>query len=82
MHFFMKIQILPAMLSLGTVIAFSADAAVSNQPNMQSALASLQSSRSYLEKATPDKGGHRIRALSLTNQAVNEVILGIRYANK
>jgi hypothetical protein len=47
------------------------------QPNMQSALDSLMSARSSLERASHNKGGHRVRALELTNQAINEVQMGI-----
>ena len=34
-----------------------------------------------LEKAEEDKGGHRVNALNLTNQAISEVRAGIAYAN-
>jgi hypothetical protein len=48
------------------------------QPNMQSALDSLQAARSSLERAAHNKGGHRVRALELTNQAITEVQMGIQ----
>jgi hypothetical protein len=48
------------------------------QPNMQSALNSLMSARDSLERASHNKGGHRVRALELTNQAINEVQMGIQ----
>jgi hypothetical protein len=49
------------------------------QPNMQRALASLIEAKRWLEAATSDKGGHRVKALSLVNQAIQEVRLGIQY---
>jgi hypothetical protein len=48
------------------------------QPNMESALDSLLSAKSSLERAAHNKGGHRVRALELTNQAINEVQMGIQ----
>ena len=44
---------------------------------MQNALASLQSAAGELRVAIRDKGGHRAKALSLTNQAITEVQAGI-----
>ena len=38
-------------------------AAGADQPNMQAALGSLQQARSYLVQSTPNKGGHRERAI-------------------
>jgi len=49
----------------------------SDQPNMQAALTHLRNARSNLEKATADKGGHRVKALELVNQAIDEVQKGI-----
>jgi hypothetical protein len=48
------------------------------QPNMQSALDSLVAARTSLERAAHNKGGHRVRALALTNQAISEVEMGIQ----
>ncbi len=47
------------------------------QPNMQSALSALESARGSLERSAHDKGGHRVRALELVNQAISEVQAGI-----
>jgi hypothetical protein len=48
------------------------------QPNMESALRSLEAARTSLERAAHNKGGHRVRALALTNQAIVEVQTGIQ----
>ena len=48
-----------------------------DQPHMDAALSFLKSAKSDLDKATPDKGGHRANALNLINQAIDEVNLGI-----
>jgi hypothetical protein len=47
---------------------------------MQAALGSLQQARSYLVQSTPNKGGHRERAINLVNQAINETEAGMAYA--
>jgi hypothetical protein len=40
----------------------------------------LQNALSELEAAQTNKGGHRVNAINLTKQAINEVNLGIQYA--
>lgn len=51
-----------------------------DQPHMQAALAALTSARNNLDKANPDKGGHRAKALDLIKQAIDEVNAGIAAA--
>jgi hypothetical protein len=51
------------------------------QPAMRAALNNLRQARHLLEKAQPDKGGHRDKALELTDQAIKEVETGIAFAN-
>lgn len=51
----------------------------SYQPNMQRALSSLIEAQRSLEKATPDKGGHRMKAIALVQQAIQETQQGIKY---
>ena len=48
-----------------------------DQPHMENALDHLRSARENLERATTDKGGHRARAITLINQAIDQVRLGI-----
>ena len=55
-------------------------AAGADQPNMQAALGSLQQARSYLVQSTPNKGGHRERAIALIDNAIAEVRAGIAFA--
>ena len=47
------------------------------QPHMRAALASLQDARAQLAMAEHNKGGHRVRAIELTDQAIEETRLGI-----
>ena len=48
------------------------------QPNMESALSSLQNAKVSLERAAHNKGGFRVRALEHVNEAIREVEEGIR----
>ncbi|AVA24583.1 hypothetical protein ACXHXG_13420 [Rhizobium sp. LEGMi198b] len=52
-----------------------------NQPYMQSALSSLLAAKSSLQKGATNKGGHRLNAIDLVNQAIVEVQAGMGAAN-
>ncbi|MBL9045286.1 MAG: hypothetical protein JNM83_27000 [Myxococcales bacterium] len=52
------------------------------QPHMKSALNSLEGALGQLEKATADKGGHRVKAIDHVKQAIAEVKAGIAFDNK
>lgn len=56
--------------------AASRDALV-QQPHMRAALASLREARRHLDLATPDKGGHRVQAIALVNDAITETQAGM-----
>jgi len=75
---------LKTLAAAGALIVISAGAgytvAGAYQPHMQNALGYLQTARGELSVATPDKGGHRVAALSLVNQAISQVNQGIAYA--
>ncbi len=58
------------------------EAAAEAQPRMQAALALLQKAESELKAATADKGGHRVKAIALTQQAISETKAGIDFDNK
>ncbi|HLK25709.1 MAG TPA: hypothetical protein VKT30_13730 [Caulobacteraceae bacterium] len=51
------------------------------QPHMQNALRDLQAARSELSIAVPDKGGHRVAALNLVNQAIWQTRAGMGFAD-
>ncbi len=61
---------------------FATQAFAEKQPRMHEALVSLQTALGSLEKATPDKGGHRVKAIELTKQAIEEVKAGVEFDNK
>ena len=69
-------------LLLGAAIASSLGIgyAIGAQPHMTETITLLQSARAELVRATPNKGGHRERALGLIDQAINEVRAGMAFA--
>ena len=52
------------------------------QPRMRNALKFLLIAKGELAKATPDKGGHRARALEMTSGAIEQVQKGIKFDSK
>lgn len=55
------------------------EANAERQPRMRAALRALKLAERELEGATADKGGHRVKAIELTRQAMAEVEAGIAY---
>ncbi len=47
------------------------------QPHMQKALTALNNARTALQNAIPDKAGHRVKAIELVNQAIQQTQEGI-----
>ena len=54
--------------------------AIGAQPHMEASVGLLQNARAELAAATPNKGGHREKALGLIDQAISEVRAGIAFA--
>ena len=52
------------------------------QGNMERAVGSLHEALQSLQEATPNKGGHRERAMDLIRQAIAETQAGITFANE
>ncbi|HSO33197.1 MAG TPA: hypothetical protein VLT33_11775 [Labilithrix sp.] len=73
--------VLTAALAAGVAYTTIAPAHADAQPKMQAALTSLESARASLEVATTDKGGHRVKALQATKDAIEETKKGIAYDN-
>lgn len=69
------------VLALVVVLAtgFIAGRASADQPHMQAALDHLRAAKTELDAAEPDKGGHRVKAIALTKDAIAEVERGIAY---
>ena len=74
----MKRSILTVLLLVVVLAAgFVAGKATAAQPHMRSALDHLRLAKVELDKADPDKGGHRVAALKLVNDAITEVEAGM-----
>jgi hypothetical protein len=73
-----------AAATAGTALLILAptQAAAEMQPQMQAARRNLMQARENLQRATADKGGHRVRAMRLIDQALAEVDAGIRFDNR
>ena len=50
-----------------------------HEPHMSAALGHLRQAKDELERATPNKGGHREKAMQLVDQAIQQVREGERY---
>lgn len=70
--------------ALGMGVALTGGAvvttAVAYQGDMEAALEQLRGARASLERAIPNKGGHRDAAIGLVDQAIVQVKEGIAYA--
>ena len=64
------------------VLGASSNTASAFQGNMEHALSSLYQATASLKQATPNKGGHRERAMELIQQAINQVQQGIEFADE
>lgn len=71
---------LAGSLALALGCAFFAGQATARQPHMQAALEDLRAARDQLQEGASNKGGHRVEALRLTNQAIEEVRAGMEHA--
>jgi hypothetical protein len=69
-------NVFAVLMLLGSVVTATA---VPDQPFMRAARGDLNTARSELQKATPDKGGHRVKAIGLVNSAIAEVNAGIAF---
>jgi hypothetical protein len=52
------------------------------QPHMWRAVVALREARRQLREAKHDKGGYRVQAMNLTQQAINQLREGIAFANR
>ena len=80
--FAMRKGLVIVLLIAGLIVGGFVGAWAERQPHMKAALESLHKAKMQLEKAEPDKGGHRVKAIELVTQAIEEVKMGIEYDNK
>lgn len=69
-------------LGMGVALAGGAvvTSAMAYQGDMEAALEQLRGARASLERAVPNKGGHREAAMGLIDQAIVQVKEGIAFA--
>ena len=72
----LKLVLFSGALVTGGVF-LGAEAAVAYQGHMLAARADLQQARMELNRALPDKAGHRLAAINLVNQALSETNAGL-----
>ncbi|MFO1358251.1 hypothetical protein [Plasticicumulans sp.] len=65
---------------LALALVFTAGVVTGAQPHMVNALGALQTAKSELQAAQANKGGHRLKAIDLVNQAISEVQAGMEAA--
>jgi len=66
------------VVAIGLVVAQTHRMAI-HEPHMSAAYGHLQQARAELERAAPNKGGHRERAMQAVDQALQEVEEGERF---
>ena len=71
--------VIMAGLSLYSVVHAQNAQMARQEPHMSAALGHLEQAKAELEKATPNKGGHREKALQLVSQAMEQVKAGEAY---
>lgn len=54
--------------------------AMADQPHMENALSALKTARAELNASNPDKGGHRVKAMGLVDEAIGQVQAGMMAA--
>jgi hypothetical protein len=77
---FVLALVLLVLVGLRTVDSAAADP--EPQPHMRVALKHLNIAQAELRRASSDKGGHRGKALELTDAAIDQVKRGIRFDNR
>jgi hypothetical protein len=64
-------------LAMATAAGFGLGMAQADQPHMRNALGDLQAARGELQVAADNKGGHRVAAIQLIDQAIDQVHQGM-----
>jgi hypothetical protein len=68
------------LLGVTLVTGLGIGYAIGAQPHMEAAIGLLQNARGELEAATPNKGGHRVKAIELIDAAIHQVREGMAFA--
>ena len=76
-----QVAVLAAGGAAAGLVAVSATPAAAYQGNMERAVSSLYAALASLRESTPNKGGHREKAMQLVQQAIQETEAGIDFAD-
>jgi hypothetical protein len=76
------LRVATASAAAGSALALTSTRAFAYQGNMERALSALEAAMASLQAATPNKGGHRERAMRLIERAIGEVPAGIDFASE
>lgn len=68
-----------AGLSLYSVVHAQNAGMARHEPHMSAAMGHLEQAKAELEKSTPNKGGHREKAMQLVDEAMQQVREGEQY---
>jgi len=71
----LAVTVIVMLLVVGTVGICAAD-----EPHMRAALEHLREARKQLEKAVPNKEGHREKAIELIDRAIEQVKAGMEFS--
>jgi hypothetical protein len=79
-----RLGVAPILFVLGLLLGsvFTGTAFAIQQPHMVNALQSLRNAQNELNQASTDKAGHRVQALNLIAQAIQQVKWGIQASNQ
>jgi hypothetical protein len=77
-----ELAILAASAAMAAGLLGASTSAEAYQGNMERALSALFSALASLRESTPDKGGHRVKAINLIQQAITETQNGIEFADE
>ena len=70
------------LLGFITILSFSQSAFAMRQPAMENSMRALENAERILNRALPNKGGHRVKALMHIRKAKQELKKGIDFANR
>lgn len=71
--------VLLAGLSIFSVMHAQSRQMALHEPHMSAAYGHLQQAKDELEKATPNKGGHREKAMQMVDEAMRQIEEGEQY---
>lgn len=77
-----ELALLAASGAMAAGLLGASTSAEAYQGNMERALSAMFSALASLRESTPDKGGHRVKAMNLIQQAITETQNGIEFADE